>query len=138
MTTLLKISATVGLAYILIFLTGIAAFVANAILNSLGRSWRPIFISGTVVVEGVGAYAASVVIDIIVQAFKGQLPTSNIVWSFFAWSLIALCSLATDTFSSHYLRKRVSVPINRTVSSVPNLASIILPVILRPRNDWYF
>lgn len=94
MTALLKIAATVGPACILIFLTGIAAFVANAMLNSLGRSWRPIFISGTVVVEGVGAYAASFVIDMIVQAFYGQLPTASIVWPCISWSLIALCSLA--------------------------------------------
>src|ERR1017187_1563594 len=72
---------------------GVAAFLLNALLDFLERSWRSIFIAVTFVVVGIGAYAASFAIDMIVQAFLGQLPPANIVWPCITWSLIALCSL---------------------------------------------
>jgi hypothetical protein len=73
---------------------GVAAFILNALLDLLGRSWRSIFIVVTFVVVGIGAYAVSFVTDMILQAFLGQLPSASIVWPCITWLLIALCSLA--------------------------------------------
>ncbi len=96
MTSLLKMVASVGRALVPFFLIYVAATFSYALLSFLGlsRRLRPIFILVTFVVVGVGAYAASFVTDMMVEAFLGQLPLANVVWPCITWSLIAVCSLA--------------------------------------------
>ncbi|MGO9210428.1 MAG: hypothetical protein ACLP2H_09965 [Terriglobales bacterium] len=70
-----------------------SAFVANTLLNVLGRFNRRILIGVTFAVAGAGAYAAAFVFDMITLAWAGELPPANIVWPCLTWSLIAFSLL---------------------------------------------
>ena len=93
-TTLLKMAESVGAALLPFFIIYVAVTFSYALLNYLGRSWRPIFIGVTFIVVGIGAYAASFVTDMIAKALAGLAPPANIVRPCITWSLIAVCSLA--------------------------------------------
>jgi hypothetical protein len=70
-----------------------SAFAVNMLLNVAGRSHRRILICLTYVIVGAGAYAASFVLDMLTQAWAGNLPPANILWPCINWSLIAIASL---------------------------------------------
>jgi hypothetical protein len=56
-----------------------AALAANAFLNVLGRSAAALLVGGTFVVVSIGAYAASFVIDMVVLAWSGEVPATNVL-----------------------------------------------------------
>ena len=73
----------------------VAFLLTCALLDFLERSRRPLFIAVIFLVVGVGVYAASFVIDMIVEAHFGQLRGASIAWPCFTWSVIAWFALAS-------------------------------------------
>ena len=73
-----------------------SAAVLNALINwlALSRKYKRIFIGATFVVVGVGAYATSFVVDMVVGVFAGLATTTGVIWPCLTWSQIALISLA--------------------------------------------
>jgi len=118
---------------IVVTILGIA-FAANMLLNVAGRSSRRILIGLTFIIIGAGAYAASFALDMLTQAWAGELPPANIVWPCFTWSLIAFFSLVICAGRS------VPFPILATpfwivgglamVSSIAHPRNLVMAVVL--------
>ena len=73
----------------------VAFLLTCALLDFLERSRRSLFVAVTFLVVGIGVYAASFAIDMIVQAHFGQLRGASIVWPCCTWFLIAWFALAS-------------------------------------------
>ncbi len=75
----------------------ISAFVANTLLNFLSRSNRWIFVGATLAIVGIGAYAASFVLDLMMMVWTDRLAASSTIWPCLIWSSISASSLVVAT-----------------------------------------